>query len=74
MKKIISIVLIAMMMFFMFSFSAFAEVSPTAEPKPDAPSGPSTSPQTGDSIVYFGVAALFMAAVAGIVATKKIKE
>ena len=74
MKKIIALTLVAVMMLFMCSVSAFAEVSPTAKPITDSTSGSSTSPQTGDSAVLFGTFALLMAAAASVVAVKKIKE
>lgn len=74
MKKIIAITLVAVMMLFMCSVSAFAEISPTAKPSTDSSSGSSTSPQTGDSAVLFGTFAMLMAAAASVVAVKKIKE
>ncbi len=81
MKKFISIALIAVTMVFMFAFSAFAEVSPTAEPLPNDPTTPPsggndspTSPQTSDTALYVGIAALFVAAAATVVAVKKVKQ
>lgn len=74
MKKFFAIALLAVMMLMMCSITAFAEVSPTAQPTPDDPNGPSDSPQTGDTVVYCALGALLIAAAAGIVATKKIKE
>ncbi len=77
MKKVIAITLVAVMMLFACSISAFAEISPTAEPKPNDPSqdgGSSTSPQTGDVAVYVGLAALFVAAAGTVLAVKKIKQ
>lgn len=74
MKKIIATILVAVMMLFMCSVTAFADASPTATPSTDSTSGSSTSPQTGDSAVLFGTFALLMAAAASCVAVKKIKE
>ena len=73
MKKFISIAIVAVMMLVMGTVSAFAEVSPTTKPSQDQPSGPSTSPQTGDAAVLYGTFALLMAAAASVVAVKNIK-
>lgn len=76
MKRFISVAIIALTMILTLSFSAFAEISPTAEPKP--PKDPSndspTSPQTGDTAVYVGMAALFVAVATAVVAAKKVKQ
>lgn len=74
MKKFFAIALLAVMMLMMCSITAFAEVSPTAQPTPDDPNGPSDSPQTGDTAVLYTAGAIILAAAAGVVATKKIKE
>lgn len=74
MKKIIAITLVAVMMLFMCSVSAFAEISPSAKPNTDGSSGSATSPQTSDSAVLFGTFALLMAAATATLAVKKIKE
>lgn len=83
MKKFISIALIAVTMMFMLAFSAFAEISPTAEPMPNDPTTPGgsapgndspTSPQTSDVAVYVGFAALLVAAGATVLAVKKVKQ
>ncbi len=84
MKRIIAITLVAVMMLFACSVSAFAEISPTAEPETNEPTTPGTSdgptndsptsPQTGDVAVYVGIAVLFMAAAATVLAVKKVKQ
>ncbi len=74
MKKILAVLLVAIMMLFICSVTAFAEMSPTASVSTDDSSGSSTSPQTGDMAVVFGALALFSAAAVGCVAVKKIKE
>lgn len=74
MKKFISIAIVAVMMLVMGTVSAFAEVSPTTKPSQDQPSGPSTSPQTGDVAFYCGSFAVLMTAATAALAVKKIKE
>ena len=74
MKKFISIAIVAVMMLVMGTVSAFAEVSPTTKPSQDQPSGPSTSPQTGDTVAIYGSFAMLMAVAASVLAVKKIKE
>ncbi len=74
MKKIFAIVTVAVMMLTMCSVTAFAELSPTVKPTPQKPSGSDTSPQTGNTAVYAGMATLMMAAAASVLAVKKIKE
>lgn len=74
MKKFFAIALLAVMMVMMLSITAFAEVSPTAQPTPDDPNGPSDSPQTSDVATLCAAGAIILAAGAGIVATKKIKN
>ena len=74
MKKFLAIAMVAVMMIMMCAMPAFAEVSPTAKPSTDKPSGSATSPQTGDSAVLFGTFAMLMAAAASVLAVKKIKE
>ena len=74
MKKLISIAVVAIMMLMVGTVSAFAEVSPTVKPEPGKPSGPSTSPQTGDVAVVCGSIAVLMTAATAVLAVKKIKE
>ncbi|MBQ8539742.1 MAG: hypothetical protein IJ433_08840 [Ruminococcus sp.] len=74
MKKLFAIAVVAVMMLVIGTVSAFAEVSPTAKPEPGKPSGPSTSPQTGDIAVVCGAAATLMTAATAVLAVKKIKE
>ena len=82
MRRIIAIALVAVMMLFACSVSAFAEISPTVQPETNEPTttpgGPTndspTSPQTGDVAVYATMAVLFMAAAATVLAVKKVKQ
>ncbi|MBQ2972621.1 MAG: hypothetical protein IJO20_07535 [Ruminococcus sp.] len=76
MKKLITIAVVAIMMFVMGTVSAFAEISPTAKPETDKPggSGSTTSPQTADSAVVLGSLGVMMTAAASVLAVKKIKE
>jgi hypothetical protein len=74
MKKLFAIAAVAVMMLMMGTVSAFAEVSPTAKPDSGKPSGPSTSPQTGDIAVVCGSAATLMTAATAVLAVKKIKK
>ncbi len=74
MKKFFAIAIVAVMMLVMGTVSAFAEVSPTAKPDSGNPSGPSTSPQTGDVAVVCGSFAVLMTAATAVIAAKKIKE
>ena len=74
MKRMFAIALVAVMLLMVSVVPAFAEVSPTAKPNTDKPTGTPTSPQTGDTVAYAGTFALLMAAAASVLAVKKIKE